>query len=325
MVVHQGFLVAAMILAPTLCSADFLPLRQGNTWTYREGKTGQTFTVRVGTPVVSNDKVYYSLHGYVETKVLARIDESGQLVYADEEAGLERVLTPFVPQEQGSWEAPFRQCESLSQALDKRGVHDGVAGPFENVLEVRYRTVSCADAGVEAEQYAENIGMVRRVVNSIAGPRKFDLVHAQVGRSTIDTASHGRFSVSADLTSGLPRIPVTLRLFTDPAIGLNLPFATAQEFDVLLLDSTGKVAWRWSDGQAFTQAAHSLTVNGNWSTEVELPREALLAGPSGAPDFTLQAWLTTTGDAPRFAASVPISVVAPASQSASLPRRARLR
>lgn len=325
MVVHQGFLVAAMILAPTLCSADFLPLRQGNTWTYREGKTGQTFTVRVGTPVVTNDKVYYSLDGYVEKKVLARIDESGQLVYADEEAGLERVLTPFVPLEQGSWEAPFRQCDSLSQALEKRGVHDGAAGPLENVLEVRYRTVSCADAGVEAEQYAENIGMVRRVVNSIAGPRKYDLVYAQVGSLKIDAAAHGQFSVSVDLISDLPQFPVTLRLFTNPAIGLNLPFSTAQEFDLLLLDSSGKAVWRWSDGQAFTQAAHRLTVHGAWSTQVDLPRAALVSGSSATPDFTLQAWLTTTGDAPRFAASVPISVVAPASQNASLPRRARLR
>lgn len=49
---------------------------------------------------------------------------------------------------------------------------------------------------MESERFAENIGMLRRVVNTIAGPTTFDLVCARVGSQIIEARDRGVFSVS---------------------------------------------------------------------------------------------------------------------------------
>jgi len=314
-------MLACLAFAPAIYSSDFFPLRPGNTWTYRESTTGETFTVRVGTPVMTNGNVYYSLDGYVKARVLARLDDAGQLVYVDEDKNIERPLTPLAPMAQGWLEAPLRICEQESQAQEKPGYHDGAAGPFEHVLDLRYRSFGCADAGVESEQYAANVGMVRRQVTTIAGPRRFDLVYARVGQALIDASTNGAFSVSANLTPETELVPVTLRLNLNAPAGMTLSFPTGQEFELALLDPQGKTVWRWSDGMAFEQAGHTRSVSGAWSVQLAFPRSALAAASdSTASLYALQAWLTTAGGAPQFAASVPLAAPGVPTQS-SRPRR----
>jgi hypothetical protein len=216
----------AVFAACPAWGADYLPLQAGNTWTHREPLIGQTFTIRVGTPVMTNDRVYYSLRGYLDSPRLVRIDEQNQLVDLDEETGAEQVLTSFTPFEGGWWDAPGRQCESLGQTLEKRGTHDGPAGPIRDVLEVRYRVISCADTGAQAEEYAENLGMVRRVTNTFAGPRRFDLVSARVGKAVIDAAANGRFIVSAE--PGAQGMAISWRLETSTGEPLRLLFSSGR-------------------------------------------------------------------------------------------------
>jgi len=288
-------LAVCLIGAGSLLGADMFPLQTGNTWTFRENATGQEFTVRVSIPIVVNDHAYYSLSGYVEQRVFVRRNETGSLVHLDEETGAERLLTSFEPFEGGWWNAPFRQCEQEGKTLEKPGVHDGAAGPILDVQEMRFRSFTCADAGVESEQYAANIGMVRRVVGSIAGPREFNLVYARVGKQIIDALPHGRFSVS--VADG-----ATLRLQVNSPVPVNLLFPTAQEYDLVLKDEAGNVVWKWSDGQMFAQAAHERIIGTEWSVKVDVP------WPTQEGNYTLQAWLTTATDAPQFAATAPVRV-----------------
>ena len=44
-------------------------------------------------------------------------------------------------------------------------MHDGPAGPW-SALEIKYINFICADVGDVLEQYVDNIGMVRRVVQT---------------------------------------------------------------------------------------------------------------------------------------------------------------
>src|SRR5689334_14186942 len=184
----SGLLVAAVVVfAQGLHATNFFPLTQGNSWTYRERLTGQSFTVRVGTPALINNTVYLSLSGYTDQPVLVR-QEGENILVLDEETGREAILTSFEPFEGGYWNAHERPCDAMGQTQVKRGQHDGPAGPIPGVLEIRYRNSGCADIGVEEEQYAENIGMVRRTVQTFAGPRNYDLVAARIGRIRIETA-----------------------------------------------------------------------------------------------------------------------------------------
>lgn len=297
-----------MILSSSaLFSADLLPLVPGNTWTYREYATGHEFTVRVSTPVVTNDLVYYSLLGYAEEKLLVRMNERHNLVYLDEETGREALLTSFEPFDSGWWQAPFRTCEQEGQTAKNGAVHDGPAGPFSDVLDIRYRAYSCGDADVESEQYAENIGMVRRVTASIAGPRVYNLVYAQVGSALIDTMPYGRFSVTVTPDSAPNMLTATLRLRTNSPLGLTLPFATAQEYEVQLVDAEGNVVWQWSDGLVFAEGAHSKTIFDQWSLTADIPKPNLSTGEPRVDKYTVRAWLTTEG-APGHAATAPITI-----------------
>ena len=290
-------LSAAALLVTVASGADFFPLATGNTWTYKEARFGQTLTVKVGLPFFINERVYYSLTGYTAAQLLVRQDERGQLVYLDEDRQTELLLTAFGAVEGGWWLSPQRTCADFGQAQDKRGVHEGPAGTFGNVLEVRYRTFNCADAGVQLEQYAENIGMVRRVNQSFAGPVTFDLVSARVGKLRLDSLAGGQFKVNVEPAAD--QLAITLTLETPEAV--NVWFPSGQEYDLLIFDANGRGIWRWSIDKTFLQALHQSSLGPLWTVTVKAPRP-----PAGS--YLVSAWLTTLGDVPLFAATAPLTL-----------------
>ena len=283
-----------------LSAADFFPLQQGNTWTYRIAGTGQTFQIQVGYPVFMNQHVYHVLRGYLAEPALVRIDEHGNLVAVDEETGQEHVITDFTPFEGGWWDAPARTCEIQGQTSERGTLHDGPAGPISDVREIHYRVISCADVGVQYEQYAANIGMLRRTSSTIAGPVTFDLIRARVGDLEINAATHSSFSVSLDRSATGEAIAL-LRLESNSPVTQKLRFSTSQEFDAEILDESDQLVWRWSNGQAFTQSEHEITVSREWAAPVPLPN--LQPG-----NYTVHAWVTTAGPVPQHSASIPFIV-----------------
>ncbi len=98
----------ALCGAASLFGSSFLPLQTGNAWTYRESKTGQQFTVRVGTPVWTKEQTYYALSGYAGKTLLVRSTDQNTIVYLDEDAGREAILISFEPFDHGWWVAPAR-------------------------------------------------------------------------------------------------------------------------------------------------------------------------------------------------------------------------
>jgi hypothetical protein len=306
------FKTAALALALNSCAllgADFFPLQNGNTWTYREPVTGQTFTVRVGQPVTTAGNVYYKLTGYADSDLLVRIEPAyGALVYWNDARNQELLLTSFEPFEGGAWFAPFRPCpEQDGQTQLKRGSHNGPAGPVPDVLEIRYRAIGCADVGTVQEQYAEHLGMLRRIQTSIAGPRTFDLISARVGTLTIDAAPTARFSVSVGPTAGPGPVSATFRLQVNSPTPLILSFSSGQEYDLALNDSAGNTIWIWSASRTFLQALHQRTVTDEWSETIEIPWPTAAAGGLQPGDYTVRATVTASAATP-FAATVPVTI-----------------
>ena len=293
-----------------LLGADFFPLQDGNRWTYREPVSGQTFTVRVGQPVTNAGNVYYKLTGYTDSDLLVRVEPVyGALVYWDDSRNQEILLTSFEQFEGGYWNAPFRPCpEQDGQAQLKRGNHNGPAGPVSDVLEIRYRAVGCADVGPVQEQYAEHLGMLRRIQTTIAGPRTFDLISARVGNLTIDAAPVARFSVSVGPTSGPGAVSATFRLQVNSPTPLTLAFPSGQEYDLALIDSTGITIWTWSATRTFLQALHQRIVTDEWSETVEIPWPSAPGGGLQPGDYTVRATVTASAATP-FAATVPVTIV----------------
>jgi hypothetical protein len=267
----------------------------------------------VGTPVMMHERAYHLLRGYASRPVLVRLNERRELLQVDEDTGREQVLTSFVPLQGGWWDAPLRGCREMAQTFDKGAVHDGAAGPFNNVLEIYYQPIACADFGSELEQFAPNVGMVRRTTTTIAGPQTYDLIYARVGSIQIETTPHTAFSISF-ATAWPTTSTAILRLRTHASRPLTLQFPSGQEFEVALLDETGKAIWKWSDGKVFALGEHETTINGEWAVPIPIPASVLPAGGPQPANYTLRAWLTTTGPNPTFAATLPISVAANAAR-----------
>ena len=313
-------MVAIGLQSCALFGAVFFPLQEGNAWTYQEAATGRTFNVRVGQPATIAGHIYYDLIGYTDRDLQVRIEETnGTLVYWDGVRNQEILLTSFEQFEGGSWVAPFRPCpEQDGQGQLKLGNHDGPAGPIGGVLEVRYRAIGCADVGLLQEQYADHLGMLRRVVSTIAGARTFDLVAARLGNITIGAAPSASFSVSVGPATGAGTVLATLRLQVNSKLPLTLSFSSGQEYDFALKNSAGTL-WRWSASRTFLQQLHQRIVADEWSATVEIPWPTSSGGVLQPGDYTVEAVVTNTDSLP-FAAAVPVTI-APASMSAGIVRQ----
>ncbi|MBS1827531.1 MAG: hypothetical protein JST93_19605 [Acidobacteria bacterium] len=296
----------ATLSAGALYGATYLPLANGNTWTYREATTGQSLTVRVGVPLaLRNGRVYHSLNGYAQKQLWVRNDENGQLVYLEEDSERETLLTSFQPGE-AWWTSPYRECTQQGQTQAKRTPYNGPGGSWEDTLVIRYRTSICNDAGLDHEQYAENIGMVRRVVHSIAGPRAYELVYARVGTSIIEGGDRGRFSISAVPDPRLRQWQVTLRVDMGFAPSIPVRFPSSQDYDLIVRNSSGVSVYTWSMFRSFAQAERVVNIGTGWTATIDVPWPA----PTGDPNalYTLEAFLTTGIDQPKFAATTALVV-----------------
>ncbi|MBY0504447.1 MAG: hypothetical protein K2X03_11085 [Bryobacteraceae bacterium] len=294
--------ILTAITAGLACAAELMPLAMGNYWVYREDRTGETFTIRVGQPVATQSgRVYQYLIGYTSSHALARIDESGNLVALDEDTGTEKLLAGLSEPDSRWWPAPGRECLQEGQTLGKRVEHDGPGGRWQRVLAVKYQSSACTDAGVLSEQFAENIGMLRRVVSTLTGPRTFDLVYARIGTQIIETLDRGRFSIAADQPIGQNSLRITLRIDLGFTPAVRLRFPSAQEFEVALRDPDGKIVWRWSDGKFFDQSVHEKLIGNVWSQTVIVPKPS-----DDLTGYTMEGWLTTSPDEPKFAATAPV-------------------
>jgi hypothetical protein len=312
----KAITIAIALHSCVLFGADFFPLQEGNTWTYREPASGQTFNVRVGQPSTIAGHLYYDLIGYTDTDLQVRIEEMfGALVYWDGLRNQEFLLTSFEQFEGGHWLAPFRPCPLQDgQGQLKLGNHDGPAGPIAGVLEIQYRAIGCADVGSLQEQYADHLGMLRRVMSTIAGPRTFNLIAARVGNITIDAAPSASFGVSLGPATAAGPVLATFRLHVNSKLPLTLSFSSGQEYDFALKDSAGTTLWRWSVSQTFLQALHQRIVADEWSASVEIPWPTTSEGVLQPGDYTVEAMVTNTNSLP-FAAAVPVTIVTPSTSA----------
>lgn len=281
-----------------LAQPEWLPLKDGNTWTYQERRGTSSFTIRVATPAFIGNEVYHRLIGYTAQPVWARYHDDGDLYFRNEELDRDERLTSFDPTEQPYWNAPLRACEQGGQTQEKRERFTGAAGEFPAALAIKYITYGCADAGVQGEKFAANIGMLERTEQTIAGPRVYELTLARVGALTLRSGDWGSFTVTVQRPFGATGLRAALELRTDVSEPVHLRFATSQDFDVIVRNQDGRQVWRWSDGQFFLQILRSETTLGKqWQVEIpQLPAgkyevEAWVLSGVGQRDFAAVAAL----------------------------------
>ena len=299
---------AASFIAAADSASNYLPLQVGNEWTYREAQTGSTMTMRVGIPASIGGHVYHRLTGYASAPLWVRF-VGDTLLYRAEENDREQPLTIF-SNLGGAWfNAPQRGCEHEGQVDRQTVEYQGPAGTFPAALRITYRTFGCADAGIQEELYQPSLGMVRRVVGSISGPRQFDLVSARVGRMQLSSDNGSSFRVSVRETG--QTWMATLRLTVDEPFRVRKP--AVHDFDVALKTENGRQIWRWSDGKMFPPAIVEKLLLGVESYDVEVPKElnGILLPPGR---YVIEAWLTTGDERFQFSAATAVEISAPRSE-----------
>ena len=207
--------IAVALNACALLGADFFPLQDGNTWTYREAVSGQTLSVRVGQPTTIGGNVYYKLTGYAGlgpsrsgraglrfVGVLGRSAQSGASTHVVR-TFRRRLLVGAVPALPGAGWTDAGEARQSRRA--GRSCVRCTGDPLPAQLDARMSD-PCKSSMPSISVCCAAFRLRSRV------PAPIDLVSARVGKTTIDAAPTGRFSVSVNPTAGPGPVSATFRL-----------------------------------------------------------------------------------------------------------------
>ncbi|HYZ84735.1 MAG TPA: BsuPI-related putative proteinase inhibitor [Bryobacteraceae bacterium] len=304
-------LLFGLFLTSSAFAQNFFPLALGNQWVYRDRNSSETLTITVGLPLAKGSFVYYRVTGYTPAPIWVRRADDGNLYALNEDLDRDELLAAFRPQD------PYRSivtpCDQLAEPQRER-VPFTAGGTMDSpAVEVRYSEGRCADAGLNREHFAENIGLVRRFVNTIAGPRILELEHASIGPMRFTLRPSSAFVLDLETwhlgrrnPQDVVSINGAIRLSFQRLDSVRVPFPTAQRFDMRLVSPSGDVVWQLSDGEFHAQVLEEVTIGGErvWRFRADLARGGA-ALPDGA--YQLEAWLTTSGDR-KFATTAPLRI-----------------
>jgi hypothetical protein len=284
-------------------SEAFFPMQPGNFWEYRTPDGTHGFSVRGFVPLSANGRVYYFVNGFAATQLTLR-EEIGQGIRMyDGDTATESLYTSLDPN-QPQFTAPDRGCGMVTGRLEPNRVAVSTpVGGFPRSLQVTYDTPACTEPVVQSEFFVANVGMVRRVVKVGNELRQYDLVSARVGGQVILPATD---STVTSLSWQSPRAgdaELRFRLQVVPTLGglTRMKFASSQRYDLVIRDANGNKVWQYSDGQSFLPVTFETEVA---NFQITVPLSSLPGGSIRAGQYTVDAWLTTERDNPRFAASI---------------------
>lgn len=288
---------------------DYFPIEPGNEWVYRNQR-GEVWTVRVGEPVEAGGRLYHTLDGYAPGPVAVRSNDAGDLVRWDDASGTEVVLTRF----EGKFASGAGFCREEGEVQRDPERFPQPGQPLR-ALAIRYRISGCADAGIESELYGANLGLLRRVTQSIIGPVSYDLVRARVGAVTYNGAASGVVSVQL-ARAGVARPPVGQPLRISGAISvdvtgagpLEVEFLSSQRFNVVLVSREGEHVWTWSADKLFAAVTARESWTGRRDFEWELVVPADSASKLGEGTYRVEAYITATGQRPFLSSAAPLRI-----------------
>ncbi|MBA3975992.1 MAG: hypothetical protein C0504_17435 [Candidatus Solibacter sp.] len=325
----------------------WMPLEEGNTWVYRTSGAGASagYTVRVDRTAAFGGQTYFSvvtegqITGFISATPLSpgdtvpapaisplwlRNSDDGRIMMWDERTSSERLYLDTAAEPGTSSESSVDPCNPASTVVSRAAKYSGPIGDFDHALLIRYGLGRCADAGIESDFLLPWVGLVSRTTQTIAGPRRYDLVYARLG-VTVISAPELSFSLSLDRSvytanlmppvtpdNAIPRIHARITLRNTTPDPVKLEFPSGQLYELVLWNGQGKVVWRYSDGRAFTQAFHSLAVSKGertWNESIRLAATNSAGGmvPLPAGRYVLECWLTTT-EGRTFTASAPLTL-----------------
>lgn len=299
-------------------AAVHFPLAVGNHWTYIEtgGLSSGRREVSITESRDFNQQEYFLLVGYAGEPAWVRMTDENQIVSYNPDADTETVWYDFGAEIGVPWRSGLPlECTGEARITSKPSfINDTVTQIAPAFLTVEYGPTQCADVGLLEEVFVPGVGLVRRVSQSIAGPRTLSLVYAQVGGRvigetgllvslTIDQPVYtANLQPPVEAGNVVPMLTATLTVRNTTDLPLQIVTPTGQQFEFEIRDAEGALMYRWSDGQFFTQATTIIDLSPgerNFSIEVPLG-EGDTPFPEGS--YTIEGWVTG-GASKRYSAS----------------------
>jgi hypothetical protein len=286
-------------------STDYFPLQVGNEWIYSDG-----LKVRVRREVQeANGNKYFEIAGYF-AEYPAQVQKVrrgplGQVLEYNPDG--EDFLWYRFGLSKNPWileTGENKACITGSRVTSHISGNEVEvpAGAFGNTMRIDFEP-QCADMGITNEYFARGVGLVRRVWQTIAGPRPVGLVSARVGSLELPKAFFG-IEVRMDkplyynnlmppIDKPWPAARVMLVVRNQTEIPVDFTFPTSQRFDFIVQDELGNEVLRWSQGKMFTQAIEKETlVNESRRFPAEIVLQKTDGGTLPAGFYTLTGYLT---------------------------------
>lgn len=323
-----GFAISTHKIAATLlltasavfAGADYFPLEVGNQWVYRV--TGSRGGLAGGNGLITLEVArtgefeglrYSLLRGMPRGEYWLRMDDDGRLLFFDTAEKVEKLWYNFGAPLGETYESGAPGSLGRAMVQSRNASLNSRIGVFANALQVVYPGVF--QVGVDREMFLPYIGLVRRVENT-GGPTTatWDLIYARLRGSTVISTVETAFDISVDPATtrvppegaqtlvAIPPMQVRLSLRHTGDKPVELQFASGQEFDIAIKNDKGATVRVWSADKLFTQALHSLQVQGEKNWIAEIPIDGLAPG-----NYVVEGWLTTVGGI-TYRASIPVAL-----------------
>lgn len=277
--------------------------------------------MRVVEDVDIDGLTYHRIEGVANEPALLRATGRGQIVARVGAA--DELWYDFAAPAGGGWATGRDECGARASVSSRAERVETPAGVFAPALRVRYTPGFCADAGLEEEDFAQGVGLVRWSEQTIAGPRVFALREAYVGgRATASPGVSFTFSIDRAIytpnmmppiasDSGAVTLKARLTVENSTDSPLVLRFPSGQTMDLLVRNSDGREIYFWSADKLFPEIVTEFEIS---SGRRSFYLTAILSDPDGGPLlpglYTAEAWLPTY-ELRSFSASVGFEVTEP--------------
>jgi hypothetical protein len=304
--------LALLFAASPSFAQDYFPLAIGNQWIFRSsGRFVHNLHIEVGSPKVFEGVEYFAVYGIqpiLDRPRWLRTAEGGAIV---EYVEPQKTSRPFLSLDKPVGETFAANVDGCNRsatvtARDAK-LSLAAAGDFTNILSVKYSDSICADTGLDTDFFLPNIGLVKRIETSFAGPVTYELAYARVNGFILLHQPETSFGLStpSPIVEG-SRIFARLTLRNGGKTPLRLNFNSSQQFNLILTEAaSGRVVYNWASDKLFLQALETMEIEDeqNWTVDFPTP-EPLKAG-----SYILEAFLTTSSRSQAYRSTVSIDVV----------------
>jgi len=305
----KRILIGIAAASAAVLAQDYFPLQTGNQWVFRGTRFGQTRIVEVGEVRAFGGAEYFQVRGMAQDGPRwLRKNRDGAVVEFDQSSNAERPFLALQLAAGERFDTSIHECNKTGMIASREAKLSipGV-GDFSNAVEVEYQITNCADFGFTNDFFIPDVGPVKHVETSFAGPVTYELVYARVNGFL--TLAQPETSFALSVVSPIPsegRIVARMTVRNGNAKEpLRLNFTSSQVFNLEVRDAAGEVVYNWASDKLFLAALQSIDVQSekNWLVDFEVPN-GLRPGT-----YTVEAYLTVSGTPDRpYRARVPLVV-----------------